>query len=115
MTSLLDLHGVEIAGRMRPTDLSVPAGQLVAVIGPNGGGKTGLLRACAAIDCDGGRIRISGEDLRNERRVVIDSWRRTTDTSDRGGHVDQDPVIAQQKLRDSNGKIDIRRLREAEC
>lgn len=64
MTSLLELLDLEIEGRLRPTSLNVPKGQLVAVIGPNGGGKTSLLRACAAIDGTGGSVRIAGEDLR---------------------------------------------------
>ena len=43
MTSLAT--EIAIAGRLSPTNLMVEAGQLVAVIGPNGGGKTSLLRA----------------------------------------------------------------------
>jgi iron complex transport system ATP-binding protein len=64
MTSLLEVRGVEIGGRLRSTDLQVFAGQMVAVIGPNGGGKTSLLRACAAIEGSSGSIRVDGEDLR---------------------------------------------------
>ena len=64
MTSLLAMHGGEIPGRLRRTNLEVAAGELVAVIGPNGGGKTSLLRACAAIEATSGIIRVADEDLR---------------------------------------------------
>jgi len=64
MTSLLDVQGASVAGRLDPTDLRVAAGQLVAIIGPNGGGKTSLLRACAAIEGTAGTVSVAGEDLR---------------------------------------------------
>jgi iron complex transport system ATP-binding protein len=64
MTSLLDVQGALKAGRFGPADLRVPAGQLVAIIGPNGGGKTSLLRACAAIEGTAGTVRVEEEDLR---------------------------------------------------
>ena len=52
-----------IAGRLSPTDLTVEAGQLVAVIGPNGGGKTSLLRAMARTEDAGGMVVVDGHDL----------------------------------------------------
>jgi len=63
MTSLLAMQSGEIRARLRFTNLQVGAGELVAVIGPNGGGKTSLLRACAAVEGSGG-IQVAGEDLR---------------------------------------------------
>lgn len=62
MTSLV-ARGVGIDGRLEPTDLAVAAGQLVAVVGPNGGGKTSLLRALARVEQAGGTVAIDGEDL----------------------------------------------------
>lgn len=62
MTSLV-ARGVGIAGRLQPTDLDVQPGELVALIGPNGGGKTSLLRALARIDAASGVVAIDGEDV----------------------------------------------------
>jgi len=63
MTSLLTARGVAIAGRLKPTNLDIAAGSLVALIGPNGSGKTSLLRALAAVEKTGGTITIDGEDI----------------------------------------------------
>jgi len=41
----------------------VPAGHLVAVIGPNGGGKTSLLRALGAIEASAGVVAVDGLPL----------------------------------------------------
>ncbi|HXG82016.1 MAG TPA: ABC transporter ATP-binding protein [Sphingomicrobium sp.] len=62
MTSLV-ARGVAIAGRLRSTDLDVRAGELVALVGPNGGGKTSLLRALARIETASGVVAIDGEDV----------------------------------------------------
>lgn len=63
MTPLLGAKGVAIAGRLHPTDLAVAEGSLVALIGPNGSGKTSLLRSLAAVEATGGTIMIGGEDI----------------------------------------------------
>lgn len=62
MTSLVAKE-VSLGARLHPTDLTVTAGQLVAVVGPNGGGKTSLLRALARVEHAAGRVQIDGEDL----------------------------------------------------
>jgi iron complex transport system ATP-binding protein len=62
MTSLV-ARQVGIAGRLQATDLDVEAGQLVALVGPNGGGKTSLLRALARIESALGVVAIDGEDV----------------------------------------------------
>ncbi|HVF37582.1 MAG TPA: ABC transporter ATP-binding protein [Sphingomicrobium sp.] len=62
MTSLI-ATGVRIAGRLQPTDLRVKAGELVALVGPNGGGKTSLLRALARIEGASGKVLIDGEPV----------------------------------------------------
>jgi iron complex transport system ATP-binding protein len=62
MTSLV-ARQVGIPGRLQPTDLDVQGGELVALVGPNGGGKTSLLRALARIESASGVVAIGGEDL----------------------------------------------------
>ena len=66
MSELLEARGLAIAGRLAPTDLSVKSGQLVALVGPNGGGKTSLLRAIAGVEDASGDVRIEGTVI--ERR-----------------------------------------------
>lgn len=61
---------------LRDFSLIVPAGQLAAIVGPNGTGKSTLLRLlCRFYDPDGGRIELDGADLRdlrlNELRRLI--------------------------------------------
>jgi iron complex transport system ATP-binding protein len=62
MTSLV-ARQVGIPGRLRPTDLDIDAGELVALVGPNGGGKTSLLRSLARIEGASGVVTIDGEDV----------------------------------------------------
>ena len=61
--TLLVARQVGIPGRLQPTDLDVQGGELVALVGPNGGGKTSLLRALARIESASGVVAIGGEDL----------------------------------------------------
>jgi len=62
MTSLV-ARQIGIPGRLQPTDLDVRSGELVALVGPNGGGKTSLLRALARIENASGVVAVDGEDL----------------------------------------------------
>lgn len=65
MTGLpaLNASAVSLAGRLEPTDLLFEAGTMTAIIGPNGSGKTSLLRALARVERPGGTVLIGGEDL----------------------------------------------------
>jgi sulfate/thiosulfate transport system ATP-binding protein len=59
---------------LRDVNLTVPSGELVALLGPSGSGKTTLLRIIAGLEtADSGAILIDGEDTGNrhvrERRV----------------------------------------------
>ena len=75
MTSLAIAQGVAIAGRLSRTDLTFKPGQLVAVIGPNGGGKTSLLRAMARTEDAEGAVSVEGHVLdaagEAERRRLV--------------------------------------------
>lgn len=62
MTALV-ATGLAMAGRLEPTDLVSDAGMMLALIGPNGGGKTSLLRALARVEDAAGQVTILGEDL----------------------------------------------------
>ena len=63
MTPLLEARGLAIQHRLRPTDLTIAGPSLVALVGPNGGGKTSLLRAIAGVEHSRGSVRIDDEDV----------------------------------------------------
>lgn len=63
MTPLLEAKEVALTGRLQPTSLNVGPGELIALVGPNGGGKTSLLRALADVEANGGSLSIAGEAL----------------------------------------------------
>jgi ATP-binding cassette subfamily B protein len=50
---------------IRDFDLTIPAGQVVALVGPNGAGKSTLIKLlCRFYDPEAGRIELDGIDLR---------------------------------------------------
>lgn len=62
MTSLC-AQNIALPGRLNPVSLSAQPGELIAVIGPNGGGKTSLLRALAGVEQATGNVRIGDEPV----------------------------------------------------
>jgi iron complex transport system ATP-binding protein len=70
VTALLEVRdaSVRIGGAtlLERADLTLHAGELVAVVGPNGAGKTTLARAAAGLQrLTGGSVRWAGEDVRH--------------------------------------------------
>jgi iron complex transport system ATP-binding protein len=60
--SLLVATDLRIPGRLEATGLTIGAGTLTCLIGPNGSGKTSLLHAIAGIGRPEGDVRIDGID-----------------------------------------------------
>ncbi len=64
MTAFAEARGLSLPGRLIEASLDVGAGELVALVGPNGSGKTSLLHAIAGIGGPAGEVRIDGADPR---------------------------------------------------
>jgi len=77
------LHGV---------DLEIESGQLVAIVGPSGGGKSTLLNLLPRLyDVSGGSIEVDGQDIRG---VTQDSLRRSIGVVNQDPHMFHDTVGA---------------------
>lgn len=61
--SLVEAQDLAIPGRLHPVSLTLQAGTVTALVGPNGSGKTSLLHAIARIGRPGGKVIIAGESL----------------------------------------------------
>ncbi len=64
-------HSRRIVTALNGIDLTVPAGALVALVGPDGAGKTTLMRAvCGFITPDGGSLEVLGVNVAREPEQV---------------------------------------------
>jgi len=71
---MLDVIHLETRHRLQGIDLSIRAGELVALVGANGAGKSTLLRALSGVQPASGRIAFDGQDIAGwqpERRVAL--------------------------------------------
>jgi iron complex transport system ATP-binding protein len=64
MSALLQATGLALPGRLGDTALTLEAGELTCLVGPNGSGKTSLLHALAGIGDPSGSVLIDGSDPR---------------------------------------------------
>ena len=64
MSALVEALGVGIPGRLDPTSLTLEAGVLTCLVGPNGSGKTSLLHALAGVGAASGEVLVGGIAVR---------------------------------------------------
>ena len=60
MSVVLEAERVAMPNRLQETSVSLAAGELACLVGPNGSGKTSLLHAIAGIGAPAGEVRIDG-------------------------------------------------------
>ena len=72
---MLTVRGVQVSygarDVLRGLDLDAPRGELLAIIGPNGCGKTTLLRAITGVLSFHGEITIDGASVREQRPAAL--------------------------------------------
>ncbi len=70
-------QGDVVVHALRGVDLSVPAGELVAVMGPSGSGKSTLLQLAGGLDTPtAGQVLVEGRDLAGLSRSQVAAVRR---------------------------------------
>jgi len=84
---LIELHGAAktyMMGKvavpaLKPTDLTINAGELIVMLGPSGSGKTTVLNLIGGIDRPtAGRVLFRGKDLSRMNEDEITEYRRTS-------------------------------------
>lgn len=60
---MLEVTHARLEGRLHPTSLSASRGELIALVGPNGSGKTSLLRSLAGIAGHSDALLVDGQPL----------------------------------------------------
>ena len=61
---------------LRAVDLTLHAGEMVAIVGPSGAGKSTLLHLLGGLDeADGGKLEVAGQDLRRLSRTELAAFR----------------------------------------
>lgn len=104
----LAVHGLTVgypgaAPVLNAVDLTVPVGELLAVLGPSGCGKTTLLRVLAGLmPAQRGQVEIDG-------RLVVDGARAAAPESRRIGLVPQDAALFPHRTVAANVEFGLRR------
>jgi iron complex transport system ATP-binding protein len=60
VTAIVEARGLSLPDRLHDVSLTLKAGELACLVGPNGSGKTSLLHAIAGINGPKGEVRING-------------------------------------------------------
>jgi putative ABC transport system ATP-binding protein len=71
-------QGTAAVQALKNIDLTIAAGELVAILGPSGSGKTTLLNVIGGIEAaDRGSIMVAGQDISRSRPRDLGAFRRT--------------------------------------
>lgn len=77
---------------LHSVDFEIPAGELVALVGPSGAGKTTITQLVARLyDVDSGSVRLGGVDVRD---ITLDSLRDTVGYVTQDAHMFHDTIEA---------------------
>ena len=102
-----------VSGRpiLRDLNLSIPQGQVTAIVGPSGSGKTTLMKLLLRFYAPGtGTIRLGGVNLQD---VSPRAWRERCGVVMQGGYIFADTIARNITESDSGASIDRARLQRA--
>ena len=96
LESVAALRHDPVADTLHDISLTVPAGHMLAVVGPSGAGKTTISQLVTRMyDPTRGAVRIAGEDLRD---ITQESLRATVGVVSQEAHLFHDTIAANLRL-----------------